>query len=116
MTQLHSGFWRVFQGLVRSLSAELRGVFLFQSLPAFELHGVRAGDAPNGMAGEQPMERVESDMPTRRAPGDEPAIDGMPERETRSVLNGCEFPSNFAEFEQLGIVGARNFGFDGNRV
>src|SRR5258705_9993437 len=62
----------------RELDSELLCVLGGQSLPTVELHGLRADDASDRLAGEEPLEDVEADVPARGAPGDEAAIDVVP--------------------------------------
>src|SRR5262245_38709782 len=78
------------------LDVELLCVLGCQSLPAIELHGVGTDDAPNRLTGEEPLEDVEADVPARRAPGDEAAIDVVPEREARAARERLELPPQVA--------------------
>src|SRR6202162_1084869 len=50
-------------------------------------------------------------MPARSAPGDEAAIDVVPELEARTAANGFEFPPNIVELKNLGSVGSRHSSF-----
>src|SRR4051812_49616846 len=67
--------------------AELRGVLAEQSLPAVDLHGVGAHDASHGLTGEQPLQHVEADVPTRGAHRDVVTVDLGPEREAGAAAS-----------------------------
>src|SRR5262249_19246656 len=78
------------------LKAELLCVLGGQSLPAGGLHGLGAGDASNRLTREEPLEHVEADVPARCAPGDEAAIDVVPEREAGAAADRFELPAEVA--------------------
>jgi hypothetical protein len=63
------------------LDAELLCVLGVQSLPAAELHGVSADDAPNGLTGEKLLQHIQADVPARSAHRYESTVDVVPERE-----------------------------------
>ena len=96
---------------VGRFNAELLGVLGDQSLPAGELHGIGAGDAPNGLAGEKAVQHIERNVPARSAPRDEAAIDVVPQRQTRAAAERLEFPPDVAELKHIGSVGSRHSGF-----
>src|SRR4051794_40619844 len=77
---------------VGRFSAELFCVLRRQSLPAAELHRIRAGDAPDGHTAEKAIQNIESNVPARGAPRDEAAVDLVPQRQSGSGAGGCEFP------------------------
>src|SRR5204862_8122938 len=77
----------------RSLDAELLCILAGQSLPAAQLQRVTGDDASDWLTGEEPLEDVEADVPARRTPGDEAAIDVVPERQTRAAAARFELPS-----------------------
>src|SRR5262249_52520658 len=60
--------------------------------PAAELHRFAADDASNRLAAEEPLEDVEADVPAGGAPGDEPAIDVVPERQAGAARRRLELP------------------------
>src|SRR5579871_2431107 len=75
--------WR--RSPTRIFHAELRGVFLGQPLPCFHLHGVPAGQSSYGVSCNEPVKNVERNVPARRAPSHEAAIDVGPERQPCSA-------------------------------
>src|SRR5262245_50425089 len=64
---------------VGHFDAELPGVLGVQSLPSAELQGVCADDPSNRLSREEPLEDVETNVPSRGAPRDEAAVDVVPE-------------------------------------
>src|SRR6185437_14828461 len=70
------------------VNAELLCVLSAQSLPAAELHGLGAGDAPNRLASQKPIQHIEADVPARGAPRDETAVDVVPQRQACAAANG----------------------------
>src|SRR5204863_8913512 len=74
------------------LETELLLVLGVQALPAVELHGLGADDAADGMAGDQPVQRVQADVPARGAHRDEVLVDVVPERQARAAAGGRELP------------------------
>src|SRR5436309_640415 len=76
------------------LDAELLGVLGVQSLPAAELHGVRADHASNRCTGQGPIEHVEADVPSGGAHRDEPTIDVVPQRESGAAALRLQLPAD----------------------
>ena len=80
-----------------------------QSLPAAELHGVRADHASNRRTGQRPIEHVEADVPAGRAHRDESTIDVVPQREPGAAALRLQLPANVlsapVELQQLRRVG-----------
>src|SRR5207244_532109 len=98
------------RGPTGSLNAELLCVLGVQSLPAAELHGLGADDAPNGLSGEKPLQHIEADVPAGSAHRDESTVDVVPKREPGAAASErLQFPADLlftpAEFEHLGRVG-----------
>src|SRR5258706_8558862 len=93
---------------------ELLRILGIQSLPAAELHGVGAHDAPDRLTRQVPLEYVEADVPARRTPRDEAAIDVVPQRESGSVAEWLELPAKIVAspvvLEQPRRLGPRHGG------
>src|SRR5262245_46696221 len=90
---------------VLASTAELLCVLGVQSLPAVELHGIRAGDASDGVTGEMVIQHVEADVPTRSAHRDVVTVDVVPQRQPGAAASRrLELPADVlstpAEFEQ----------------
>src|SRR6202790_2946761 len=95
MINLSSIYSRLLSRLRRPVGrfdTELLGVLRVQPLPAAELHGLGADDASNRLTREEPLKDVEADVPARRAPRDEAAIDVVPQRQARAATKGFELP------------------------
>src|SRR5262245_24673690 len=97
------------------VDTELLGVLADQLLPAGELHGRGTGHAADRVTVEQPIQHVEADVPAGRAPGDEAAVDVVPEGEPGPFALGLQLPAEVlaapVEFERGRRVGARHAGF-----
>src|ERR1700744_3736728 len=78
----------------RGLHTKLFGVLHIQSLP-IKLRGLGADNAPQRLAGEEPLEHIETDVPACGAPGDEAAIDVVPKRQERATAELLELPAKF---------------------
>src|SRR5262249_23194799 len=92
LSRLRSGLWRLWWP-VSDLNTEMLGVFGVQALPT-ELHRLASDDAPDGLAREQPIEDVETDVPARCAHRHEPAVDFVPKGEARAVAQRLQLPSD----------------------
>src|SRR6202035_2805661 len=72
------------------LNAELLCVLGVQSLPAAELYGVGADRAADGSSAEKAIQNIESNVPPGGTHGNKAAIDGVPQRQERAAIAGCE--------------------------
>src|SRR6266852_3104863 len=114
-SSIDSRFLSRLRGPVGRFNTELLGVLGVQSLPAAELHGLGADDAPNGLTGEKPIQHIEADVPARSAHRYESTVDVVPKREpSAAASHRLQFPADVlsppAEFEQLGRVGPLHLG------
>src|SRR5262245_38683840 len=82
---------RSFGRPARRLDPELLRVLGDETLPA-ELRRFAADDPPNRLTRELPLEDVEADVPAGGAPGDEAAIDVVPQLEARAATERLELP------------------------
>src|ERR1700676_3431536 len=116
MINLSSIYSRLLSRLRRPVGrfdTELLGVLRVQPLPAAELHGLGADDASNRLTREEPLKDVEAELPARRAPRDEAAIDVVPQRQARAAATkGFELPPEVLAapvvLKHLGSVGSRH--------
>src|SRR6202451_2344768 len=92
--------------LVGRFNTELLSVLNVQALPTFELHPVAAHHAADGSSVEKAIQNIQADVPARRAPRDEAAIDVVPQRQARAAPKGFQFPSDIAVLKQFGSVGS----------
>ena len=69
-------------------------------------------DAPQGLPRQVLVENVETDVPAGGAPGDEAAVDVVPEREPRATSDGRQLPTQVvaapAELEKPRRLGSRH--------
>src|SRR5260370_22687751 len=86
----------------------LFGVLRGQPLPAAELHRITTSDAADGSSAEKAIQNIETNVPARRAPRDEAAIDAVPQRQARAATEGFEFPPDIAVLQQPGSVRSRH--------
>src|SRR5205823_7376481 len=91
--------------LLGRFNTELLCVLSDQSLPAVELHRIRAGDAADGTSVEKAIQNIESNVPASGAPRDEAAIDAVPQRQARAATKGFELPPHIAVLKQFGSDG-----------
>src|ERR1700740_3769741 len=101
MIHLHSRLLSLLRREVRRLSAELLCILGDQPLPA-ELHRIATSDAADGSSAEKAIQNIEGNVPARRAPRDESAIDIAPERQAGPAGEGVEFPANIGVLKHLG--------------
>src|SRR4029077_10546560 len=91
---------------------ELFCVLSVQTLPAAELHGLRADHAAYWGSAQEVIKHIETNVPPGGAHGDEAAIDVGPQRQARAATNGFELPPHVEAtpvvLEQLGSVGSRH--------
>src|SRR5579864_330326 len=92
--------------------AEQLCVLGVQSLPAAELHALKAGQAADGSSAENTTQNIETNVPPGSTHGDEAAIDAGPQRQARTATEGFEFPPHIVAtpvvLERLRSVGAGN--------
>src|SRR5256885_10440420 len=93
-------------------NAELLCVLGIQSSPTAELHRLRASDASDGVAGENPIQHIETNVPAGSAHRDEAAIYLGPQCETRAAANSFEFPPGIVILEHFRSIGSRHSGFE----
>src|SRR5947207_15346936 len=93
---------------LEALYPELLGVLGREALPGVELHRVCASDAADGSSAQKPIKNVEGNVPARGAPGDETAIDLMPQRQARAAGDGFELPAEIAVLQQRGRLASRH--------
>src|ERR1700689_4221870 len=101
--------------LVGRFNTELLSVLNVQALPTFELHPVAAHHAADGSSVEKAIQNIEADVPARRAPGDEAAIDVVPQRQARAATGRFEFPPDVTVLPHLGSVSPRPRRFERRR-
>ena len=91
------------------LNTELPGVLAVQSLPTFELHGVRADNASDGLTGEMPIQNIEADVPSGCTHCDVAAIDVGPQRQARAASGSFKLPPHIKAapvvLKEVGSVG-----------
>src|SRR3954451_12636638 len=111
-SSIESGILSRLRPRVGRFSAELLCVLRSQSLPAAELHCLRACDAADGGSAKEAIQHVQSNVPARGAPRDEATVDLMPQGQARAAVGSCEFPPDVVVFEQCGLFGSRYCCFD----
>src|SRR5262249_19815132 len=90
------------------LRAELLCILCCQSLPAFELHHLAASDAADGSSSQKPVQNIERNVPTCRAPRNEAAIDVVPQHEACAAANVFELPADIAVLKNIRHIGSRH--------
>src|SRR6185503_18877696 len=99
---------------------ELTCVLVDKLLPT-ELHSVRTNDTADRVACQAAIEHVEADMPAGSPPGNEAAINIVPEGEASATTERLNFPAEIlvtpVVFEHAGAIGSGHgcFGDDGPR-
>src|SRR5256885_11223403 len=96
-----------------------RSVLRIQSLPAAELHRLRADDASNRLTREEPLQNIETNVPPGGTHGDEAVTDVGPQRQARAAAQVFEFPPHVEAtplvLKQLRSVGSRHCRFGHTR-
>src|SRR5579863_7988365 len=113
--KLHSRLLSRLRRPVGRFDTELFGVLRVQSLPAGEVHGLRAGDAADGSSAEKVIQHVETDVPSGSAHGNKGATDVGPQCKARAATYGFEFPPHIEAtpvvLKRLARVCPRHSGF-----
>src|SRR5919109_783268 len=104
---------------VRRFYTKLLGVLQVQPLPAAELHRVGADQAADGLPREEPIEHIETNVPSRSAHGDVALTDVGPQRQARAAGKRFEFPPHIEAaplvLQRLRSIGSRHHCFGNAR-